>query len=70
MYHKLMYTKIGVLDLYCQNMKKNTNRINNNIDYTFDINSDSPLIYLPWFSLIINGRSPKQPIAKASKTVP
>ena len=65
-----MYAKIGILDLRCWNMEKNTSWINKKIDYIFEIWKKSPLISCPCFSLILTGRSPKEPVAKASKTVP
>ena len=70
MCHKLLYAKIGVLDLFSWNMKKNTSWINKKIDYIFEICNKIPLVSCPCFSLIITGRFPKEPVAKASKTVP
>ena len=69
MCHKLLYTNIGILDLCCWNMKKNS-WINKRIDYILDIYNGRPLIACPWFSWILTRRCPKQPTAKASKTVP
>ena len=49
---------------------KNPISINKIIDYIFEIYNEIPLIACPYFSLILTGRCPKQPIGKASKTMP
>ena len=68
MCHKLLYAKIGVLDLFSWNMKKNTSWINKKINYIFEIYNIIPLTACPYFSLTLTGRFPKQLIAEASKT--
>ena len=70
MCHKLLYDKIGVLNLCYWNMKTITSLINKKLDYIFDIYNKISIIACPYFSSIVTGWFPKRSIAKSSKIWP
>ena len=67
MHHKIVYAKIGVLNLCCWNMKIISSWINKKRNYLFEMYNDSPIISYPQFGSILTGRCPKNQYLRPPK---